>query len=109
MRVNTALDLAAAIKGRRKELRLTQAALAKSAGVARSWLAMVESGKTSVEFGLILRVLDALELRIEVLPAQLDVGTIFQGTLDTRLRDVGDVVKESPVDLDRLIDRHTDR
>lgn len=106
MRVSTALDLAAAIKGRRKDLRLTQAALAKSAGVARSWLAMVEGGKTSVDFGLILRVLDVLDLRIDVSPRSSEFRHIYQGAPDTSPRNVSDVVRGPQVDLDSLIDRH---
>ena len=94
VRVSSALDLAAAIKGRRKDLGMTQVALAKQADVARSWLVAVEGGKISVEFGLILKVLDALNLEIDVSPMS-----------DTPRQTLSDVFKGPRVDLDKLIDQ----
>ncbi len=104
MNVSSALDLAAIIKGRRKDLQLTQNALARQASVARSWLAMVEGGKTSVDFGLILRVLDALELQMDVAPL-VNSGDPSRSSFEDSHRDLREAVKGPRVDLDSLLDR----
>ena len=59
-------DLAAAVRGRRKDLGISQAALAERAGVSRKWVYEFEAGKPTAEFGLLLRVLDALGLELDV-------------------------------------------
>jgi HTH-type transcriptional regulator/antitoxin HipB len=59
-------DLAAAVRGRRTDLGVSQAELAKRTGVSRKWIYEFEAGKPTAELGLLLRVLDALGLRIEV-------------------------------------------
>jgi HTH-type transcriptional regulator/antitoxin HipB len=66
MNIRSPKDLANAIRGRRRDLGLTQSELAKNARVSRKWLSEVEAGKPSAETGLVLRVLDALGLRVEV-------------------------------------------
>ena len=93
MKVSSALDLAAAIRGRRKDLSLTQLDLATRAGVSRVWLAGVEAGKRSVNFGLVLRVLDALDLTMDV----------------SAPRNLGDVFREPTVDLDSLLGEYRDK
>ena len=87
MRVNTIRDLAAVVRGRRQELGLSQAKLASRVGVSRDWVNYFEGGKATVELGLVLRVLDALQL-------QLDVAESLSG---------GDA---GGVDLDALLDEH---
>ena len=62
MKINSVQDLAAAARGRRISLGLTQTVLAVQAGVSRPWLSQVEAGKPSAEIGLIIRLLDALDL-----------------------------------------------
>jgi HTH-type transcriptional regulator/antitoxin HipB len=89
MRINTVHDLAAAARGRRQELGLSQAGLAARVGVSRDWVSFVENGKPTVEVGLVLRLLDALGLRVELLES--DGG----GT--------------PTVDLDALLDEHRRR
>lgn len=80
--------LAATVRGRRQDLGLTQEQLAALAGVSRPWLSELEGGKASAEIGLVLRVVDALGLRMEL-----------------RAPDVADAVSErQPVDLDALLD-----
>lgn len=59
-------ELAAAIRGRRRELRLDQASLARTAGVSRKWIYEFEAGKATAELGLVLRVLDALGLDLTI-------------------------------------------
>lgn len=64
--INSIRDLAAAARGRRLQLGLSQAELATRARVSRQWISEFESGKPSAEFGLVLRLLDALGLRLNV-------------------------------------------
>jgi HTH-type transcriptional regulator/antitoxin HipB len=66
MRVNSINDLAAAVRGRRLALGLTQAELADRIGVSRDWVNYFESGKPTVELILVLRVLEGLDLTLDV-------------------------------------------
>jgi HTH-type transcriptional regulator/antitoxin HipB len=66
MKINSAGDLAAVVRGRRISLGLSQAALAARVGVSRPWLSKVEAGKPTVEFGLVIRLLDILGLRLDL-------------------------------------------
>ncbi len=66
MQVRSIRDLGAAVRGRRTDLGLTQAALALRAGVSRKWVYEFEAGKPTAELRLILRVLDALGLALEL-------------------------------------------
>jgi HTH-type transcriptional regulator / antitoxin HipB len=66
MRIISMRDLAAAVKGRRLALGLSQAELAGRAGVSRDWVNYFERGKRTVELALVLKVLDALDLEIEI-------------------------------------------
>ena len=73
----TLYELSARIRGRREELGLSQADLAAKARVSRAWLNAFERGKPSVELGPVLRVLDAMRLRLLVVecesrPSRLD-------------------------------------
>lgn len=62
-------DLAAAVRGRRTDLGMSQAELAVRAGVSRKWIYEFEAGKPTAELGLMLRVLDALGLGIDLTPS----------------------------------------
>jgi HTH-type transcriptional regulator / antitoxin HipB len=64
--INSIRDLAAAARGRRLELGLSQSDLATRARVSRQWISEFESGKPSAEFGLVLRLLEGLGLRLSV-------------------------------------------
>ena len=66
MKVQSIRDLAGAVRGRRRDLRLSQAELAARAGVSRKWIYQFEAGKPAAELRLILRVLDALGLALDV-------------------------------------------
>jgi y4mF family transcriptional regulator len=66
MKVRSVRDLAAAVRGRRRDLSLSQAELAVRAGVSRKWIYQFEGGKPTAELRLILRVLDALGLVLDV-------------------------------------------
>jgi HTH-type transcriptional regulator / antitoxin HipB len=90
MKIKSIRNLAAAVRGRRRDLGLTQAELATRAGVSRKWVYEFEAGKPSAELRLILRVLDALGLTLE-LGYQDDARAMAGGTL---------------ADLDSLIEEH---
>ncbi len=93
MRINAMGDVAAAVRGRRKDLGLSQADLARRVGVSRAWINAVEAGKPRVEFDLVLRLLDRLGLRLDL---------VQPGSL-------GDVFKGKSVDLDAILDQYSDQ
>jgi HTH-type transcriptional regulator / antitoxin HipB len=66
MRIDQTSDLGLYIKSRRKELGWSQTRLAEVAGVSRRWITALENGKSTVDFGLILGTLAALDLIAEV-------------------------------------------
>jgi HTH-type transcriptional regulator / antitoxin HipB len=67
MLVRTPTDLGAVIRDRRKELKLDQAALAKRIGVSRYWVILIEKGHPRAELALVLRALDALNIRLDAI------------------------------------------
>lgn len=89
MRIRSIRDIAAVARGRRLDLGLTQAELARRVGVSRKWLVEFEAGKPSAELGLVLRVLDELGVALD-LSNQPDA----QGEI---------------VDLDALLEEHRHR
>lgn len=66
MRVTTAQEIGLAIRQRRRELGLSQQALADRVDVGRQWIVEIERGKPRAEIGLLLRTLDALALHISI-------------------------------------------
>jgi HTH-type transcriptional regulator/antitoxin HipB len=88
MDVGSIRDLAALTRGRRRELGLSQAELAARARVSRQWVNAFESGKATAEVGLVIRLLDALELRM----------TVSEAAAPPAVRG------PAPVDLDALLD-----
>ncbi|CAG4908925.1 helix-turn-helix domain-containing protein [Acidithrix sp. C25] len=66
MRVRSIRDVAAAVRGRRKDLGLSQAELAEMVGVSRKWICEFEGGKPRAEFALVLGVLEYLGLTIMI-------------------------------------------
>ena len=61
--LHNAEQLGAAIRLKRKEKKLTQSELAKLLGAERKWVLNLESGNSKAEIGLVLRALEALDLR----------------------------------------------
>ncbi len=53
-------------RGRHIQLGLSQAELARRAGVSRDWVNSFEAGKPTVELMLVLRILEVLGLRLDV-------------------------------------------
>ncbi len=74
MTIRSIHDLAAAVRGRRTDLAISQAELAKRAGVSRKWVYEFEAGKPTAELGLLLRVLDVLnlDLNLDLVPGDGD-------------------------------------
>jgi HTH-type transcriptional regulator/antitoxin HipB len=66
LRIDSIHDLAAAVRGRRLSLGLSQAEVAHRARVSRDWVNSYEAGKPTVELILVLRILETLDLRLEV-------------------------------------------
>ncbi len=91
LKIRSIRDIGAAVRGRRKDLGLNQAELAERAGVSRKWIYEFEAGKPTAEFGLALRVLEELDLSLELHKAT-DQG--HQTASDRRWS----------VDLDALLD-----
>ncbi|MGD0882274.1 MAG: helix-turn-helix domain-containing protein [Acidimicrobiales bacterium] len=87
MKINSMRDFAATVRGRRHDLRLSQAGLASRAGVSREWISGLEAGKATVEFGLVIRLLEALGLGFDVV-----------------VRDTAS--DAAAVDLDALLEEH---
>jgi HTH-type transcriptional regulator/antitoxin HipB len=88
MKIRSINDFAGAVRGRRKDLGLSQAELAARAGTSRKWVYQFEAGKPTAELRLILRVLDALGLGLDV--------THGERTAEG----------QSATDLDALIEEH---
>jgi HTH-type transcriptional regulator/antitoxin HipB len=85
MRIVSPRDLGLVVRQARQDHGQTQADLASAAGVSRRWLASLEGGKTTAEFGLILRTLDALGLGLDTFslesgPDSLDLDTLLDDT-----------------------------
>jgi len=93
MEINSTQDVAATVRGRRQELGLSQAELATRAGVSRDWVNQIEAGKATAEFGLVIRLLDALRLR-------LDIDVRASGD---------DTPTGGSVDLDALLDEYREQ
>lgn len=67
MRITTSVDLAAAVRERRRELGLTQVQLAERAHVSRRTVVDFESGKTAPRVDHALRMIDALEWSVQLI------------------------------------------
>jgi len=87
-------DVAAAVRGRRQTLGLSQADVARRARVSRQWISELESGKPTAELALVIRLLDALGLDLSVEPRDAQ-GASRSPVVAT-------------VDLDALLDEHRD-
>lgn len=68
MQFQTPRELAALIRSRRKQRDLSQTQLAVLAGVSRDWIIGLEKGRSTVEFGLVLRTAKALGLSFSLNP-----------------------------------------
>ncbi len=64
--MKTMQDIGAAVRQARKRMGVTQADLAMSAGTGLRFVVDVEKGKTTVQTGKLLDLLEALGLRMEL-------------------------------------------
>jgi HTH-type transcriptional regulator / antitoxin HipB len=68
MRIGSPRELGLFVRQSRRDLGKSQAELAAEARVSRRWLAALEAGKATAEFGLVLRTLRALGYGIDAYP-----------------------------------------
>jgi HTH-type transcriptional regulator/antitoxin HipB len=66
VKINSTADVAAAVRGRRLDSRLSQSELAKRSGISRKWISEFEAGKATAEFALVIRILEALGLSLDL-------------------------------------------
>ncbi|MEV8377734.1 helix-turn-helix domain-containing protein [Kribbella sp. NPDC056861] len=90
MEIRTPQALGAAVRGERLKMRLTQASLAKSAGVSRPWLTQFEAGKPTVELGRVLAVIAALGIVLELRTSEPAASSD----------------RPDPIDLDSVLDQY---
>jgi HTH-type transcriptional regulator / antitoxin HipB len=64
-------DIAGLFREGRVRAGWSQNQLAEAAGVSRQWISLVETGKTSVEFDLVVAALQALGYRLHVTTTDL--------------------------------------
>ncbi len=73
-------DLAALFRDGRGRAAWSQSELAQRVGVSRQWVSLVENGKTSVEFDLVVGALQELGYRLYVesdeVPARVEGSTV---------------------------------
>lgn len=93
MKIQSIRDLAAVVRGRRTDLGLDQASLARRAGVSRKWVYEFEAGKPRAELSHLLRVLDALGLALDL----------------TSEPEARSSASAEAIDLDALIEEHRSR
>lgn len=62
--INKFMNLSTTVRFHRKKSGLTQKALADLAGVGKTVVFDIEKGKTSIQFDTLVKVLDALNIKI---------------------------------------------
>ena len=67
MDIHSPIDIAAAIKNRRKSLKLTQAECATFCGVGLRFFSELENGKQSLHLGKVMQVLQMLGLKMQII------------------------------------------
>ena len=87
--IDSIRHLADLLRSERLSAGLTQQRLADRAGVSRWWISEFEGGRARADLGHLLRVLDALGLRLQVVRPQID-----------------DAARARGVDLDHLLEEH---
>ena len=64
--METVNSIRLAVRAKRRALALSQEQVSQRAGVSRKWLSEFELGKVNVELGLVLRILEALDLSFTI-------------------------------------------
>jgi HTH-type transcriptional regulator/antitoxin HipB len=107
MRVHATADVAATVRGRRLDCGLSQSELARDSGVSRKWISEFESGKTTAEFGLVIRVLEALGLSLDL--GEDSGAKVIRPTAGAvPARAAMSPPTSGPVDLDVLLEEYGD-
>lgn len=65
MRIKTVETLGELVRDQRKQRGWSQSRLAENVGVSRLWVGQFENGKETVELGLVLKTLRALDLSLD--------------------------------------------
>ncbi|WP_169792141.1 helix-turn-helix domain-containing protein [Jiangella muralis] len=65
-------ELGGAVRARRYARELTQAELARRAGVSREWVNALERGKPNVNVAQLMDVLEVLDLALDLAPLSRD-------------------------------------
>lgn len=65
MRIKTVGTIGELVRDQRKQRGWSQTQLAEKADVSRLWIGHLEKGKETVELGLVLKTLRALEINLE--------------------------------------------
>lgn len=105
MKVRSTADVAAAVRGRRLDRRLSQSELAKRSGISRKWISEFESGKTTAEFALVVRILEALGLSLDLSDAP-KAATTMSATATLSATATVSSPTSGPVDLDALLEEY---
>lgn len=79
MQINTSQEIGILVRQRRKEVALSQQALAGLIGASRQWIQNLETGKPGLELGLTIRALTALGIRLDARPVAIPVGMDQKG------------------------------
>jgi HTH-type transcriptional regulator / antitoxin HipB len=66
MKINRTEDVGALVRDRRRALKLTQTQLALKLGVSQRYVSHLERGKSTLQLGLVLRVLHELGVSLLV-------------------------------------------
>ena len=105
MRIHSMADVAAAVRGRRLDRGLSQSELAQRSGISRKWISEFEAGKATAEFALVIRILEALELNLDLSEDTSSAATMSgTGTLSASAA-VSSTASGS-FDLDELLEEH---
>jgi putative transcriptional regulator len=80
MRIKTAENLGQLVQDQRKQRGWSQSLLAEKVGVSRLWVSQFENGKETVEFGLVLKTIRALDLLLDV--TKLSKNPFSEGILE---------------------------
>jgi transcriptional regulator with XRE-family HTH domain len=83
------------------DLKLSQSALAGRTGISRKWISEFETGKTTAEFALVIRVLEGLGLKLEL---DIDPGSHAAATSPGTSAATENRRAQTPVDLDALLE-----
>jgi len=95
MQVATVHQIQALVRGRRREVNVTQESLARTAGVSRKWLSEFERGTTTaVELPLVLRVLAALDLVVEVNAPRTGPVEVSAGPAESEAPDLDEILND---------------